>query len=134
MATTAFALAFTGTPKVAKAGHLFCVDVLTEDTTLDADLDCTGSSGFRIGAMNVTLDLGGHTLTGDASPAGFTFGVSIIGVKNVTIKNGTIDGFKHGVRSASVATDLRNNTIRRENQQCLGMKRRGHHSRPLARL
>jgi parallel beta-helix repeat protein len=63
--------------------------VLTQDTTLTADLHCTGGSphdpALVIGADGITLDLGGHTLSG-------VTGYRIIneGHDNVTIRNGTV--------------------------------------------
>ena len=44
---------------------------------------------MEAGASNITIDLGGHTITGH--PIGI--GVKVENVEGVTVKNGTIDGF-----------------------------------------
>ncbi len=46
-------------PGQAPADHVSCGDVITEDMTLDSDLDCgvlSGAFGLTIGADGVTLD------------------------------------------------------------------------------
>lgn len=101
---TAFVLAFAIFAQVAQAIHVSCGDVLTSDTTLDADLDCTGMvDGLNINTMNVTLDLGGFTLSGDPT---IGTGVRVCcgppPIKNVTIKNGIIDGFERQVVNVRV--------------------------------
>ena len=54
----------------ALANHVRCGDVITQDTTLDSDLiDCPGD-GIVIGASDITLDLGGHTVDGDGVGCG----------------------------------------------------------------
>lgn len=81
----------------ANANHVQCGDVITQDTTLDSDLlNCPGD-GIVIGADNITLDLGGHTIDGDRG--GGTEGLYEDGIDNtaghdgVTIRNGTIKEF-----------------------------------------
>jgi hypothetical protein len=72
-----------------------CGDTITEDTTLDQDLACPlgTESAIAIGASNITLDLGGHTLSGHAPG----IGVLSVGYDGIIIRNGTIDGFNDGV-------------------------------------
>jgi parallel beta-helix repeat protein len=53
----------------ASAGHVQCGDTLTQDTKLDADLNCSGS-GLVVGADGITLDLNGHTITGERQGSG----------------------------------------------------------------
>lgn len=50
------------------ANHVQCGDVLTANTTLDADLDCTGSNHALDLAPNVSLNLGRHTVRVGGSP------------------------------------------------------------------
>src|SRR4051794_5355859 len=50
-----------GTPK--------CGDTITKDTTLHKDLVNCPNNGILIGADNVTLDLHGHTIDGNGTPA-----------------------------------------------------------------
>jgi len=74
---------------------------LTENFTLASDMKFS-NTGFIIGADNITLDLNGHTLTGNYapfpdSPEQYTAGVQIDGHTGVTVKNGTIRGFNWGI-------------------------------------
>jgi parallel beta-helix repeat protein len=95
----------------AHASHVNCGDVITQDTTLDADLiDCPGD-GLVIGADGVTLDLNGHTVDGDGDPRprlGCDTGIvngrfdncsgQHAGHSGVTIRGGTVREFAHGVQ------------------------------------
>jgi Right handed beta helix region len=72
-----------------------CGDVITEDTTLQEDLSC-GGVALTIGADDLTLDLGGHTVS-----AGLT-GIENPGHQRVTIRNGSVFG-DPGVRLVGVA-------------------------------
>ncbi len=72
-----------------------CGSVVTSDLTLTADLTCTGGDGLILGS-DVTLDLGGHRLSGDGSGIGVqTSGDSTGGN---TIRNGTIENWATGVQ------------------------------------
>src|SRR5215207_259822 len=97
-------LAVAFAPSPALAEHLSCGDVITDDTTLDSDLDCgdlsEGESALVIGADGVTLDLGGHTVSGPGSPTGLDPGVGIDNIEghdDVRIINGTVRSFAEGV-------------------------------------
>ncbi|MDQ3645286.1 MAG: right-handed parallel beta-helix repeat-containing protein [Actinomycetota bacterium] len=91
-------LLFAGT---AAASHVVCGQTITEDTTLDSDLNCSGA-GLIIGADNVTLDLNGHTVSGDPQAralsheeaAGILFAPRVSGS---TVRNGTVENFDAGV-------------------------------------
>lgn len=96
LSTTAL-LAVTFAPSAALAEHVSCGDVITEDTTLDSDLHCElpgeESSALIIGADGVTLDLGGHTVSGPAA-----IGIdNLAGHDDVRIVNGTVSGFGEGI-------------------------------------
>jgi parallel beta-helix repeat protein len=109
LAVTTFVLLNGGK---ALANHVQCGDVITQDTTLDADLiDCPGD-GLVIGADNVTLDLNGHTIDGDgigslsACDTGIANGEAsrfldcppkTEGHDGVTIKDGVVRNFVLGV-------------------------------------
>jgi parallel beta-helix repeat protein len=81
----------------ARASHVQCGDVITQDTTLDSDLvDCPGD-GVVIGADNITLDLNGHTIDGVESQSEPTSGVDTEGHDRVTVENGSIKQFTLGV-------------------------------------
>jgi len=73
------------------------------DFVLANDLKCAGDA-FVIKVDNVVLDLNGHTLNGPGmgpqtwpNPQLDSVGVRVGGHTNVTVRNGTIDGFSTGV-------------------------------------
>jgi hypothetical protein len=61
----------------------------------DVRLKGTGAA-IVIAADGVTLDLGGHTLTGPGGKLGT--GIMVEGRRNVSVKNGTLHGFGFGVQ------------------------------------
>ena len=61
------AFAFTGGP--ALANHVSCGATIVADTTLDSDLVNCPNNGIVIGAEDITLDLNGHRIDGDGTPA-----------------------------------------------------------------
>ena len=69
-----------------------CGDTVTTDVTLTADLDCTGTA-LTVGASNITIDLGGHVITGTDTSIGLV-GQDFDGI---TVRNGAIEGFAFGV-------------------------------------
>ena len=85
-------------PGVAFAAQPSCGDTLMTNTTLSADLDCSAYVGdaLTIGKNGITLNLNGHTITGLTGDDGVD-GVFIAQHKNVTVTNGTIEGFGVGV-------------------------------------
>ncbi len=72
-----------------------CGSSITTNTTLTSDLNCSGGEGLTIEADGVTLDLGGHTITGGGTDNGA--GVVVAGVSGTTVQNGTITNFDAGV-------------------------------------
>jgi parallel beta-helix repeat protein len=92
-------------PGTAVAGHVECGDTITTDTTLDNDLVNCPNNGIVIGAEGITLDLAGHRIDGDESPAAgcdpetefCDIGVLNIGHDGVTIKDGSTREFDWGV-------------------------------------
>ena len=88
----------------ASAQPVTCGQVITQDTTLDADLDCSGT-GLRaalfIGADGITLDLGGHTIAASRS-------IIDDGHDNVTIRNGTLANDDGPLIEHASGTRLRN--------------------------
>jgi hypothetical protein len=74
-----------------------CGSVLTTDTTLTADvLNCVGD-GLLIGADNITLDLNGHVVGGDAVEDPIDVGIRVLEHHGVTMTNGTLQGFYRGI-------------------------------------
>jgi hypothetical protein len=89
-------------------GKVICGQTITTDTTLDSDLACPSDSSYALafGASNITLDLGGHVLSGP-SPAGAPgLGILSNGFNGITIRNGSIRDFDAAlvVRGAHGAT------------------------------
>ena len=78
--------------KVTSCGQIVVTDAILED-----DLDCpTGafeSYAIKVGASNITVDLGGNVISGH--PIGV--GVTASEVDGITIKNGTIESYSVGV-------------------------------------
>jgi hypothetical protein len=75
----------------ASAAEIGCGQRITEDLTLTTDLTCTGT-GLLLDAGGLTIDLGGHTLSG----SGVGIGVDGDGYA-FTVKNGTIRNFERGI-------------------------------------
>ena len=83
---------------------LACGDTITADTTLDRDLTNCPSNGIIIGADDITLDLNGHTISGDGKPVPrcprqqpCDMGVFNDRHADVTVRNGSLHGFAVGV-------------------------------------
>ena len=85
---------------------LECGDVITQDTTLTADVGPCADEGLIVAADGITLDLGGHTIAGDPEvrPDGEMGpmdrdrpGIVLRQVSGVTLTNGTVTGFDAGV-------------------------------------
>lgn len=91
-----------------------CGEEITEDTTLTADIGPCLGHGLVIVADDVTLDLGGHAISGapvgqpvrrtpDGTPLPGSYGepnnagVLLVGVSGVTVTNGTVEHFDAGV-------------------------------------
>lgn len=81
--------------RAGSTAEISCGQTITEDTILTEDLVCPPDTEYAliIGASNITLDLGGHTVSGYIPRAG----VFAIGQEGITIRNGTLDGFQVGV-------------------------------------
>ena len=93
----------------AEAAALGCGTIITEDTVLTADVGpcgdaitspgahAPGGHGLVIAADNVTLDLNGHTIFAGSVVLHQAAGVRVDERSNVTVKNGTVRGFFHGI-------------------------------------
>jgi parallel beta-helix repeat protein len=103
LAFTAAAFLLVGGGR-AFASHVDCGDTITADTTLDSDLEDCPNNGVVIGAAGITLDLNGHRIDGDGTPAaGCDPQVEFcdVGVLNerfngVTVEHGSVRGFALG--------------------------------------
>jgi len=100
-AVSAIVLAGAG-PAGAGVQAVACGDMLTTDTTLTADLDCSSSMFPALTLANgVTLDLGGHTVSGSGPGDGFG-----INGQSYTVRNGTITDFGHGIETDTGTVNL----------------------------
>lgn len=96
------AAAVLGTAPAEAAPSVTCGSVVTSDLTLTANLTCAGGDGLILGS-DVTLDLGGHRLSGDGSGIGVqTSGDSTGGN---TIRNGVIENWATGVQLQAESLD-----------------------------
>lgn len=92
------AIVFGVAAERSSAADLACGDVVIADTTLQADLTCSGD-GLIIGADDITVDLGGHTIQATCSvgPCPVTSGIDNAGYDHVRIVNGTVKSFERGI-------------------------------------
>jgi large repetitive protein len=87
-----------------------CGDTITTDTTLHEDLVNCPNNGIVIGADGITLDLNGHTIDGDGTPAAgcdpttefCDVGVVNFGHDGVTVMHGSLRQFGGGVNFGEV--------------------------------
>jgi parallel beta-helix repeat protein len=104
LATAAFvvASALTGAGGAVADGQAqpSCGAIITLDTKLSSDLTNCPGDGIVIGAADITLDLDGHTIDGDATAGASEpdIGVRNDGYDGVTIKSGIIQEFDFGLR------------------------------------
>ena len=77
----------------ATAAVVSCGTVVTTSITLTSDLGPCPGDGLIAGADNITIDLGGYTISGTGSGAG----VRVAQRDGVTVTRGTIEGFHTGV-------------------------------------
>jgi parallel beta-helix repeat protein len=103
----------------ALASHVSCGDTITADTTLDSDLVNCPNHGIVIGADGITLDLNGHLVDGDGTPAAncdnqkepCDFGLFNDGHDGVTIRNGSVREFAIGVLLGTTTGRARHNRV-----------------------
>jgi parallel beta-helix repeat protein len=90
----AFVASMVAVPSApATAAVVPCGTVVTSSITLTSDLGpCTGDA-LIAGADNITINLGGYTISGTGTGAGVRVAQHI----GVTVTNGTIQGFHTGV-------------------------------------
>jgi parallel beta-helix repeat protein len=79
----------------ASAAHVTCGQTILVSTTLDSNVGPC-NAGLTIGADNITLDLGGFTLSGFPG-VGEDAGILLDGRTGVTVRNGTVTQFDTGV-------------------------------------
>ncbi len=93
------AVAWLGSTDAAVGAEPACGQVVTENMQLDRDLLGCPADGIVVAADDITIDLGGHTLTAaEQGSLSDSSGVRIEGHHRVTVENGSIHGFAFGVR------------------------------------
>jgi Right handed beta helix region len=85
----------------AAAVTVACGDTLTEDTVVDNDIVCAESDavGVVIGADDITVRFGNHSISGAGAVGLGSIGITDDGVPHtgVTIRDATIGGFDTGI-------------------------------------
>lgn len=84
------------TVEPATADHVGCGSVVTENTTLHADVGPCPDNGLIVEAGDVKLDLSGHTIFGTGN-VGDGAGVLVRDSRGVKVTNGTVRDFDGGV-------------------------------------
>jgi parallel beta-helix repeat protein len=127
----ALAVPMSGVAAPALAQQVSCGQVITEDTTLENDLSCSGgflADGIIIGASGITLDLGGHRVYADhvavlneghdrviirnGAVAGEYYSIRLDGANRNTIADVEVGGFQAGIWAAdSDRTQIVSNTL-----------------------
>jgi Right handed beta helix region len=82
-------------PTITTSTPVTCGGVVTTSITLSGDVNCSGSgtNGINVGANSITINLNGHTLSGD----GTHYGVYNSGFTGVVVQNGVISDFDYGI-------------------------------------
>jgi parallel beta-helix repeat protein len=103
----------------ARASQVSCGDRITTDTTLEQDLVNCPNHGIVIAADGITLDLNGHLVDGDGTPAAdcdqqkepCDFGLFNDGHDGVTVMHGSVREFAAGVLFGTATGRARNNRV-----------------------
>ena len=103
----------------ALASQVGCGERITTDTTLQQDLVNCPNHGIVIAADGITLDLNGHLVDGDGTPAAdcdqrkepCDFGVFNDGHDGVTVMHGSVREFAVGVLFGTASGRARDNRV-----------------------
>jgi len=88
---------------------LTCGQTVTTSVTLTTNLFNCPENGLIVGASGITIDLGGHIISG---VPGSDVGVFVGTFNSVTVTNGTISGFGYGVRAFHPGRAMRVQSMR----------------------
>jgi len=81
----------------ADALALSCGETIASDTTLTADLSCSGGSyALYVATPGVTIDFGGYSVRGTASMDG----IRVADAGDVTLLHGNLSGFRVGINAS----------------------------------
>lgn len=91
---------------------MVCGQTITEDFTLTKNLDCPPVSEYsiKIGAPNVTLDLGGYTISGDVAHK-LDYGIDAKNVNGIRIRNGIVENCLWGIHLIKTDNAIIENVI-----------------------
>jgi len=89
-------------PFLKADSEISCGDVITADTVLTSDLNCTTDYGLIINTSNVVLDCNGHEIKSQKSHWEVTTGILISSCGNVTVKNCTLINWYNGIKTMVV--------------------------------
>src|SRR5437667_12460591 len=99
-----------------------CAMRVSESFTLANDMNCTGD-GVVIVSDNITVDLGGHTLTGPGMgpqtwplPQLDSVGVRVAGRSGITIRNGKTVAFSTGIYFVDTTASTIDNVTTQHNR------------------
>jgi len=109
-AFAAFAQPGLGTRFVGVAGPTMLTEQGNYSLTSGVSISSSSGNGIMITGNNITLDLNGQTITGTNSGVG----IRISGARNITIRNGIIEGAMMGIVSMNASN------VRIENVQIRG--------------
>lgn len=126
-------LALAGMPALADEGRIpiYKQTTITSSGTYLVTRDFSGTQPIVVQATDVVIDLGGHTVGGNAYPV-----IDIgDGVSNVTIRNGTLENANGGIRmlAPSVYVDLLVEDVRLSNIGSFGVQVQGGAPRVVVR-
>lgn len=99
----------------AQAAVVSCGRRITKSITLNANVGPCPGDGIVIGADNITLNLGGHTVSGISAMGNSSAGVRLQGRTGVSVTNGTVSGFDAGVAILRGSKDLLTHLTIRDN-------------------
>ncbi|HEV2592791.1 MAG TPA: right-handed parallel beta-helix repeat-containing protein [Gaiellaceae bacterium] len=88
-------VALPGAVRAVATTQIACGDTVMKSIVAGNDLAGCSGVGLQIVAKNVTLNLNGHTISGDGSGGGN--GIDDEGFDNLTVMNGSITGFESGI-------------------------------------
>lgn len=126
-AAAAMSCIVIGAPPAHAAGP-GCGAVVAKSTTLQRNLTNCPGDGLVIGADNLTLDLGGHTIDGTAVPA--TAGIRLAGHHGVRVQRGSLQEFGNGVLlDAADGNALLRVTVRRSFGRGIQLQNGSHGNR-----
>jgi hypothetical protein len=82
--------------------------------SMNLDMSNSSQSAITVGADDVTIDFQDHSITGTAGQGTNATGITATNHRNITVKNGSLNGFKIGIvfqRGSNTVNNNANNTV-----------------------